>query len=314
MIFGMPGKERPCACVLKLRLNHPPESERLGNSPERVWRTRADAASVRKPAMTTDGGADCVFPVAWRTASANDKRRGAGACARTEPAKISAKISAIGGLLADTMEIEIDVSVEVFGDVEAFGHAGRERGARHNGVHQGGHGELGRDGNVDRPEFAGFDPALQYAPHQTMTAGDDFLVVEAGELREIAGFGNHQAGNSRERRLAHQPEILAHQLFEEIPRATGEGLGEGLALLDDGDDRLADQRLEQRFFVFEVEVDRALGDAGATGDIFELRGREPAVGKDFERRGDDLLGPSVLATAPTGFCDCLRHYGLQVTN
>src|SRR5258705_3834758 len=76
----MPSKERPCACVLKLRLSHPPESERLGNSPERVWRTRADAASVRKPAMTTDGGADCVFPVAWRTASANDKRSGAGAC------------------------------------------------------------------------------------------------------------------------------------------------------------------------------------------------------------------------------------------
>src|SRR5258708_34391366 len=106
MIFGMPGKEGPCACVLKLRLNPPPESERLGNSPERVWRTRADAASVRKPAMTTDGGAACGFPVAWRTASANDKRSGAGACARNEPAKINAKTRPIGGLLDDTMAIE----------------------------------------------------------------------------------------------------------------------------------------------------------------------------------------------------------------
>src|SRR5882762_6422048 len=180
MIFGMPGKERPCACVLKLRLNHPPESERFGNSPERVWRTRADAASVRKPAMTTDGGADCVFPVAWRTASANDKRSGAGACARNEPAKISANISAIGGLLADTMEIEIDVSVEVFGDVEAFGHTGRERSARDDRVHHGRHCQLGRNRHVHRPELAGFDTPLQHASHQAMTARDDFLVIEAG--------------------------------------------------------------------------------------------------------------------------------------
>src|SRR5438093_13113524 len=134
---------------------------------------------------------------------------------------MSARISAISGLLADTMEIEIDVSVEVLGDVEAFRHAGGERGARHDGVHQGGHSELCRDGDVDRPEFAGFDPALQYAAHQTMTAGDDFFVVETGELREIAGFGNHQAWNARQRCLAHQPEILAHHPPEEVPRARG---------------------------------------------------------------------------------------------
>src|SRR6266540_3175652 len=83
------------------------------------------------------------------------------------------------------------------------------------------------------------------------------------------------------------------------------------SLLDDGDDRLTHQRLEQRFFVLEVEVDRALGNAGAAGDILELRGSEPAVGKDFKRRRDDLFRTGVLAPAPTGFCDCVRHCELQ---
>src|SRR5258705_12067413 len=182
MIFGMPEKERPCACVLKLRLNHPPESERLGNSPERVWRTRADAASVRKPAMKTDGGAACVFPVAWRTASANDKRSGAGACARNEPAKISAKISAIGGLLADAMEIEIDVSVEVFGDVEAFRHTGRERFAGNDGVHQRRHRQLCRHHDVDGTEFTRFDAPLDDAGHQPGSPRHHSFVVETSQL------------------------------------------------------------------------------------------------------------------------------------
>src|SRR6266511_3411802 len=298
MFVGTPGNEMPCALELKLRFAHEPDSDRLGNNPARACRTRAAAASARKPAISTTGGAvPGEAPVACRTALANESRTGVGVCARKEAALVSAAISVISD--RDAMEIEIDVSVEVLGDVEAFRHAGRERCARHNGVHQGGHGELGRDGNVDRPEFAGFDPALQYAAHQTMTAGDDFLVVEAGELREIAGFGNHQAGNSRERRLAYQPEILAHQLFEEIPRAAREGLGEGLALLDDGNDRLADQRLEQRLFVFEVEIDRALSDAGTARDVFERLGCKAPIGKDLQRGADDLFRTGIFPAAPT---------------
>src|SRR5712664_1620459 len=173
MIVGTPGNEIPCAFELKLRFAHEPESDRFGNSPERAWRTRAAAASDRKPAIETDAGTACEAPVAWRTASANDRRSGAGACAVNEPAKTSAKIRAIGGLLADTMEIEIDVGVEVTGDVEAFGHAGRKRLAGDDRVHHGRHGELGGDGHVHAAELAGFDPPLQHPGHQAMTAGDD---------------------------------------------------------------------------------------------------------------------------------------------
>src|SRR6266545_2080844 len=306
MIFGMPGKERPCACVLKLRLNHPPESERLGNSPERVWRTRADAASVRKPAMTTDGGAACVAPVAWRTASANERRSGAGACARN--GEVAANASAITRLrLADAMEIEIDMGVEITGDVETFGHASGERFARDDGVHQGRHGELRRERHIQSPELARLDTALEDAAHQAMAARHDFLVIEAGQLGKIAGLRDHQTRDTGEWRLADQPEILAYQPLEEIARTAGEGLRERLALLDHRHDRLTDQRFEQRFLVLEVEVDRALRDAGAAGDILELGGRKPAVGKDLQRGADDLFRPGVFPSAPAGFGEGTRH-------
>src|SRR6185503_13274816 len=53
--------------------------------------------------------------------------------------------------------------------------------------------------------------------------------------------------------------------------------------------------------VFEVEVDRTLGDAGLAGDVLEGRGRKAAVGKDFQRRRDDFLGAGVFAALPARF-------------
>src|SRR3989442_656233 len=71
-----------------------------------------------------------------------------------------------------------------------------------------------------------------------------------------------------------------------------------LSLRDDGDDRLSDQRLEERLFVLEVEIDGALGHAGATGDVLELgRGKAP-VGEDLESSGNDFFRTGVFTPAP----------------
>ena len=40
-----------------------------------------------------------------------------------------------------------------------------------------------------------------------------------------------------------------------------------------------DQRLEHRLLAFEVEIDRALGDAGARGDVVHARGGEALFGE-----------------------------------
>src|SRR6267143_6198368 len=314
MIVGTPGKEIPCAFELKLRFAHEPDSDRFGNSPERAWRTRAAAASDRKPAIETDGGAACKGPVAWRTASANDKRSGAGGCALNEPVKTSAKISAIDGLLADTMEIEVDVGVEVAGNVEAFWHARRKRFPRDHGVHHGRHRELRRDRHVHRPELARLNSALEDAGHEPVPARHDFFVVEAGQLGKIVRFRHHELRDSDERRFTDETPILAYEALEQLARAPSEGFGELLALSEHGDDGLPNQRLEQRFFVFEVEIDRAFGDASTARHIFELGGGEAPIGEDLQRGADDLFRTGIFPAAPTGFHDCMRHPGSQVSN
>src|SRR6266849_10137819 len=311
MIVGTPGNEMPCALELKLRLAHEPDSDRLGSNPARTCRTRAEAASARKPAISTTGGAvSGEIPVACRTALAKESRTGVGVCARSEAALKSARITEISGLLADTMEIEIDVSVEVLGDVEAVRHAGRERLARDDGMHHGRHRELRRDRHVHRPELARLDTALEDAGHQPVATRHYFFVVEAGQLGKIVRFRHHQLWDADERRLADEAPVLAYETLEQFARAAGKRFGKLLALGDHRDDGLPDQRLEQRLFVFEVEIDRALGNAGATRDIFELRRGKAPIGEDLQRGADDLFRTGIFPTAPTGcYSGCSRHSG-----
>src|SRR6266446_2706420 len=293
MIVGTPGNEMPCALELKLRFAHEPDSDRLGSNPARACRTRAEAASARKPAISTTGGAvSGEIPVACRTALAKESRTGVGVCARSEAALKSARISVISGLLADTMEIEIDVSVEVLGDVEAFRHAGRERLARDDGMHHGRHRELRRDRHVHRPELARLDTALEDAGHQPVATRHYFFVVEAGQLGKIVRFRHHQLRDADERRLADQAPVLAYEALEQLARAAG-------------------KRFEERLFVFEVEIDRAFGDAGATRDIFELRRGKAPIGEDLQRGADDLFRTGIFPAAPTRFYECTRHVGSQ---
>jgi hypothetical protein len=60
---------------------------------------------------------------------------------------------------------------------------------------------------------------------------------------------------------------------------------------DHGAELGADQLLEQRLLVGEVQVDRALGDAGAPRNIVEAGGGEAAGGKLLQRRRKDGVPP-----------------------
>src|SRR5512145_989454 len=188
-------------------------------------------------------------------ASAKESRTGAddcaGAWARKAAALTSARTSTISG--RDAMEKEIDVSVEIAGDVEALRHAMRERFARDNGVEQRRHGELGRDGEVHLLELARLDTPRQHAFHETVTARDYFVVIEASQFGEVARLSNHESRNTREGRLAHEPPVLANQPLEQIARAARKCLRDRLPFRDDWNDGLANQRLEQRFLVLEVQ-------------------------------------------------------------
>src|SRR5438105_5955184 len=263
-------------------------------------------------------------PVASRTAPAKDRRSGATVCALSEG--VANTVSAMSRLLfCNAMEIEVDVSVEIAGNIEAFGHARRERLARHDGMHERRHRELGRDGQVYGPKLAGLNTPFQHAGHQSVTARHYFFVIKPRELRKISCFRDHESRNTRERRFPYLPPVLSHQALEQVSSAAGEGFRDCLSLGEDGDDRLSDERLEKRFFVVEVEVDRACGDAGAARDVLELGRGEAAVGEDLEGGGDDFFGTGILATAPPRTnaespgtsrftCGSAGHFGSKVIN
>src|SRR5207248_9907586 len=137
----------------------------------RAWRTRARASSVLRPASSTTG----AVPAARRTASANESRTGAGACAAAPVAAVSASTMTLV-TFRDTMEIQVDVSVEVFPDVEALRHALSECHAGDGGVHQRRHGEFGGHHHVHRPELTARDAALDDAAHEAVAAHHHFLV------------------------------------------------------------------------------------------------------------------------------------------
>src|SRR5213594_1692318 len=123
----------PSDFELNVRLSHAPDTESDGNSAARA----------------TTG----TSPEASRTASANDKRSdavGAGVCAASWADAATSQASTGTSrelVLRNTMEIKVDVSVEVLLDVERLRHAGPERMPCDNRVHQWRHGELG--GNHD---------------------------------------------------------------------------------------------------------------------------------------------------------------------
>src|SRR5437016_8897056 len=97
---------------LNVRLSQAPDTDSEGSSAARACRTRASASVVRSVASSTTG----VLPAAMFTASANERRSGAlGGAWPAAGAALSPTSRASSRLLSlrDTMEIEVDVSVEV---------------------------------------------------------------------------------------------------------------------------------------------------------------------------------------------------------
>src|SRR5437660_4273001 len=296
---------------LNVRLSQAPDTDSDGSSAARACRTRASASVVRSVASSTTG----VLPAARFTASANARRSGAvaaGAWAATDATPSTASTMSPASsrllLLRDTMEIEVDMGVEIRPHVEPLRHAGRERPAHYRGVHQGRHREFRGEHHVHRPKLAVLDAALDYARHEAVPAGHHFVIVEARQLRKSCRFGHHQLGNTGERGLPDQLPVFPHQLFEQLAGAPREGLRQGFALGDHRYDGRPHHGLEQRFLVLEVEVNRALGDAGAAGHVGQRRARVAALDEYFERRRHELLGPRVFATLPARLGGALRGY------
>ena len=153
--------------------------------------------------------------------------------------------------------------------------------------------------DVDLAELAARDAAPQDGRDQPEAAVDDLVEVEAREVREIAGLGDHEL---RDRAEPGSDDVgdRQQQPLEEHGTRPLEGRGERLDAGEVRQERLAHDRLEQLLLAVEVEVERALADPGAGRDVLDPGRGEAALGETLERRRQDLLRPRLLAAAPTG--------------
>ena len=130
--------------------------------------------------------------------------------------------------------------------------------------------------------------------HQPEPARDDLAIVELGDGRKARALGDDQA----QQQLALGAEHLLLEHGEEGVERRGGRHGRARSatlpsVLDDGRDGAADQRLEQRFLVLEVEVERALGDAGAGRHVVEPGRLEAVLGEHARRRLEDRLAARI---------------------
>ena len=74
----------------------------------------------------------------------------------------------------------------------------------------------------------------------------------------------------------------------------------GFGCLDVGQHRLADDGAEQVLLGWEIEVDRALADAGGSRDVLQLGRGVATLGERGEGGGDDFAGSGFLAAGASG--------------
>ena len=159
---------------------------------------------------------------------------------------------------------------------------------------------------IDRAELAARDPALDLGPEQAQPALDHLLMVEARELGEIARLGDHELRDRPDPgALEQRADLPDHQLDARggRPRVRPQ---QALDPREVRQQRLPHHRFEELLLAGEIEVERALADAGARRDVVDPRRAEAALGEHLERRLDDLGRPRLLAPSPTP-CRCHAH-------
>ena len=171
-----------------------------------------------------------------------------------------------------------------------------------NRIHDGqGHQHAGGDHRVDVAEFATFDAAANYPTQHFLQSRYDFVGVELCEVGELVQLAKDEAIDGAEFGGAHELPVLAHRCAQLLG-----GRPSGCSLLACGncrDGRLPDHLAEELFLIGEVEVDRALGDSGAIGDVLESGFGESAFAEDLESGLNDLLGSVLGSSTPFGrFC------------
>src|SRR6266852_282118 len=271
---GSVGKSMPSDFELNVRLSQNAESERDGSSAARACRTRASASSLRNAASATGA----AWPDASRTASANEScsavwavSGGAPGASVSASSRIFLRISpSLGRTLRETAKEDVNVVIEELPCVEPLRRAQRER---------------------------------------AVAATDDLVVEEPRQRGEVSRLGHHQLRDTGQARLADARPPIADQATDQVRRAALMLGHELLTARERRHDGFAHDGLEERFLTVEVQVDGAFGHARAACHVGELRGREPALHEQLERRGQDLSRARLLTALPAGTRSTRRSSG-----
>ena len=167
--------------------------------------------------------------------------------------------------------------------------------------------------DVDGPEFAARDAALEHAGHHAAAAVDDFFLVKAGQSGKLPASAMTSLM---------MPEVLVapsslppgmDHLAQQLGAVAVELGDHVLGLADDGHDGVAHHGLEQLFLVGVIQVQRALRHAGAARDVFQPGGGKAPFDEQVEGRRQQFLGPRILAPLPAwlGVKRTLHEYACQ---
>ena len=136
------------------------------------------------------------------------------------------------------------------------------------------------------PHLAARLGALDQAGDQTPTPfSDDVVVPDPGELGEVARFADHHLHHRADRRaVAISSAKRGRSIRSRSANGTSSAATDALDRLDIGDHRLADDGAEDVLLGLEIEIERALGDAGAGRDLLDPRAGKALFGEHAAAR------------------------------
>ena len=153
---------------------------------------------------------------------------------------------------------------------------------------------------VDGPKFAPVNAALHDAANQRLARLNDFVLVESGNLRKVAGLAHHQLGDARSAAGADPLPPDRHAISQHFGGRAFEGFKLIVPLPEAARDVLAHDGLEQFFLALEIKEQGALGNAGSDGHFFGARGGKAFFDEQVQRGVQQFAGACLFATLAFG--------------
>jgi hypothetical protein len=150
-------------------------------------------------------------------------------------------------------------------------------------------------------EFAAGHTLLQQADDVATPGRYDFVIVEPGKFREIAGLCDDQLGNAAQGAAAHVFPPVQKIIAQQIGDAASVGLFPLLQRINQGQKSLVDHCLEQFFLVLVVQIESAFADACTGGDFFKAGTGEAFFREQKHGSVQQFGGAGCLSSIPPFF-------------